>query len=1422
MANYFSSAVSGAQSVLQGNTISGVGTIIFGGGQAGAGGEPTPSQLKEAINALGQIHPRFVLEELRLDNQVAKGTCKWILKDEVFKEWSSGEHSSKPFVWVCGPPKMGKTTLAMFINEYLQETQTSADDDHKILYYFCGSQRSNRVTSTDILKSFIYQLCEKSPVLARELCELWQHSQGSILQPHQIEPSWWVLRQAINESGVRRVSCIIDGIERCNDKHMEHFLKRFRAIFTRGEERAKKEVTSETDEQQPGLACPKVPELRMMVLSAEEPDCIPRLLEDVPRIDLQSVNSHQARSDLEVFVQHSAETVSASCSKGKEPSKEMTELVSQGLSDGKHRDFLCVRLASEIMASMSQKQIKVYVKNIPESAEDIYIQILLEAPSQQRAQVAAVLQWVTLSAKPLSKLELRKAVKYTTGGKSADARALKKALKALKACEGLVTLQHDLVNQQQKQVVLASQAVRDLLLAKPSRLRQKKELRDFIFDESSGHSTLANVCIKYLETSKTMDRARKIKLKPSDNRLPYFDKHSFLEYAMAYWTFHAEHGDVEKTAFAGSFFKPRSTQFQIWWESYWISLRQSFAWKWTTPGDFSPLHIAAFFNIVPLARHVEQQGLFPQLQNAEDHQGMKPINRAVERSNAAMVKFPSRTRRLRRGSFAQDRTRNPRARSPASPASEFGNPFKQMRSQTLNSIASWSKKLDGSAEDPSSPISPGVKSFRDAKSEKPLHIAARCGHVDAVRLLLQCGADPLKATDIGWTPLQYAAFFGRIQVAELLIAEGADGRVRESEQLTPLHCAVMNDQPDIVECLLSKKAVDVEAIDNLGYTAFQTACRSNNIPIMDTLLDYGAKINQPTKTGLNALHLAAIEGHLDVVKWLLKHGVDVRSELMRVSKETGRAIHFTALSLARGRGHESIARMLEKYGPSESTATTAEVDESVAELTKGSYSVPVLAVPDTTVHTIEQDPTAEQDEAVDLSESDEDSDGDSDSEVRVRKQSAGGLENSEDHHKTSAAAPLGLGLDAGSEPQVGSNVVENTATQLSMEDNNVSTDYQSPTPRIERKMCAAMLQNVGYKVEDNYGPHSTEKQAANGLEPAANASQELTIDDPLTDPHPVDTPLLPVLDGLEQLENTSEIAIVVNIGPTVDAAIPELKPVDTPLLPEDSSLEADATAGPPMNKAEAGTFSRFGEKFVGWRNDAAEAGKSPLGKLQQFRSPKLQQGGGERSPQTSPSVGGDGTNDDANNEFAHPGPPSRTRSFPAIMKSGRSMTSGMTSWRRKSSAPGSTDEEHMASLPNVAGDESGPSSGQIEEEHAVPGAEEPKENVGNSFVSPGPPPRTGSFPAVTKSGRSISSAMPSWRRKSSEPGKEDNERSTSLPGVAEGDAQEPLTGPIAEEDTTAGAQRVPSVPSLEPTKASNVAAGSAQPASKSRFAWKKK
>nr|XP_029137567.1 caskin-2-like isoform X2 [Labrus bergylta] len=170
---------------------------------------------------------------------------------------------------------------------------------------------------------------------------------------------------------------------------------------------------------------------------------------------------------------------------------------------------------------------------------------------------------------------------------------------------------------------------------------------------------------------------------------------------------------------------------------------------------------------------------------------------------------------------------------------------------------------------------------KDSNGMRPLHYAAWQGKAESVLMLLRSGASVNGVSLDGHIPLHLAAQYGHFQVSEMLLQHQSNPCLVNKAKKTPLDLACEFGRVQVAQLLLSSNMVVAllegerkEQTDSAFTTPLHLAARNGHKDIIRLLLKAGIDINKTTKSG-TALHEASLYGKTEVVRLLLDAGVDV-------------------------------------------------------------------------------------------------------------------------------------------------------------------------------------------------------------------------------------------------------------------------------------------------------------------------------------------------------------------------------------------------------------------------------------------------------------------------------------------------------------------------------------------------------------------
>ena len=147
--------------------------------------------------------------------------------------------------------------------------------------------------------------------------------------------------------------------------------------------------------------------------------------------------------------------------------------------------------------------------------------------------------------------------------------------------------------------------------------------------------------------------------------------------------------------------------------------------------------------------------------------------------------------------------------------------------------------------------------------------------------------------NLGWTPLHFSAQSGSYKLITYFAHEGIDIHLKANDGTNCLHIAAVEGYLNLCRLLIDKHKFDVNVPNKHGLTALHASAKSGNYELFTYIADMATDIYLRTNYGTNCLHIAALEGHLDLCKMLTdKHKFD-----FNMTDNNGwTALHFSAKS----------------------------------------------------------------------------------------------------------------------------------------------------------------------------------------------------------------------------------------------------------------------------------------------------------------------------------------------------------------------------------------------------------------------------------------------------------------------------------------------------------------------------------------------
>ncbi len=157
-----------------------------------------------------------------------------------------------------------------------------------------------------------------------------------------------------------------------------------------------------------------------------------------------------------------------------------------------------------------------------------------------------------------------------------------------------------------------------------------------------------------------------------------------------------------------------------------------------------------------------------------------------------------------------------------------------------------------------------------------LIIATSVGAIDVLKEFLNVDAD-IEATDAnGWTALHHATANGHFETVKLLHSYQANFTAITKKGENCVHLASGGGHSTVVDYLAANGCLVNERTNSVKKTtALHLAVENNHLDVVKSLLKHKVDLNLADETSRTAFHVATTGGHLEIFQLLISNGIQI-------------------------------------------------------------------------------------------------------------------------------------------------------------------------------------------------------------------------------------------------------------------------------------------------------------------------------------------------------------------------------------------------------------------------------------------------------------------------------------------------------------------------------------------------------------------
>ena len=309
----------------------------------------------------------------------ADGTCGWLLDHPSYRSWLApdGPH----LLWITGAPGTGKTVLASFIIDQMRLNQPHV----LTCFFFWDDKYALQKNAVALLRGILFQIFHRRQNLSTHALNSWRDTAGKAFEEASV--LWRICTACFDDPLLGEMVCILDALDECQTWERSQLMTWIAQYFR---------------SRPPNTNCVK------FILTSRPEITMSDILDDsTTRIKLEIRTDRDWLSvDIEKFIDHEIETLPAL--------RNLTEASRRRLRDrlvqNADRTFLWASLVLQkipLEVQLSEVGFATMLSRIPDRLEQLYRDILILIPPENRDKSRKMLSLLTMAQNPLSQEELQ-------------------------------------------------------------------------------------------------------------------------------------------------------------------------------------------------------------------------------------------------------------------------------------------------------------------------------------------------------------------------------------------------------------------------------------------------------------------------------------------------------------------------------------------------------------------------------------------------------------------------------------------------------------------------------------------------------------------------------------------------------------------------------------------------------------------------------------------------------------------------------------------------------------------------------------------------------------------------------------------------------------------------------------------------------